>query len=593
MGSTAFDSAPAAVHGHRPPIGDPRLVILGDDSGGIPVLRTPTLPAIAADRYPMLSNGDTWRARDRSVVWEGESYVKSHVMACLLTLAVSGGVWAQSQIDTVKVTGGTVQGVSAGNIVSFKGIPFAAPPTGLNRWRAPQPVRAWSGVKRADTFSPGCMQDPSMAVMFGADPKVSEDCLYLNVWTPAHSSSERLPVMVWIYGGGFSAGMTSIPLYDGTRLAQQGVIVVSIAYRVGPFGFLAARQLARESKGTGNYGLLDLIAGLQWVKKNIEGFGGDAAQVTIFGESAGGVAVSMLAASPLAKGLFQRAISESGGNFQPPKFANEAGLNGLPLKLAEKEGEQFLTNLGTHDIMAARTVSADLIQRDAGSAAARFWPVFDGYVLPGDEYELYELNRFNDTPVLIGTNSDEGALFARPGVTANSFRNEVQQGYDIKANSILAAYPSSTDTEAATSSKNLLRDTAFAWPTWAWARLQSRVGKSLVFVYYFDHRTPLSPEGATHGAEMQYVFGNLDRRQGAPSAADVALSEHMMKYWVNFAKTGDPNGPGLPSWPAFNQNSEQVLYIDATIAAKPVPNLAQLQVLNDYFSWRRAEADKR
>jgi para-nitrobenzyl esterase len=520
--------------------------------------------------------------------------VKPHVMACLLTLAASGGAWAQSQIDTVKVTGGTVQGVAAGNVVSFKGIPFAAPPTRLNRWRAPQPVPAWSGVKRADTFGPGCMQDPSMAVMFGAAPNVSEDCLYLNVWTPARTASERLPVMVWIYGGAFSAGMTSIPLYDGTHLAQQGVIVVSIAYRVGPFGFLAARQLAHEARGTGNYGLLDLIAGLQWVNKNINEFGGDSAQVTLFGESAGGIAVSMLAASPLAKGLFQRAISESGGNFQPPKFANEGGLNGLPLKLAEKEGEQFLANLGTRDIMAARTVSADLIQRDAGPAlAARFWPVFDGYVLPGDEYELYERNRFNDTPVLIGTNSDEGALFAQPGVTTTSFQTQVRQGYDIKASSILAAYPSKTDAEAATSSKNLFRDTAFAWPTWAWARLQSRVSKNPVFVYYFDHRTRSSPEGATHGAEMQYVFGNFDPRQGAPSAADVALSEHMMTYWVNFAKTGNPNGTGLPNWPAFNQNTQQVLYLDTTIAAKPLPNSAQLQVLDDYFSWRRAEAQKR
>jgi para-nitrobenzyl esterase len=339
---------------------------------------------------------------------------------------------------------------------------------------------------------------------------------------------------------------------------------------------------------------LDMIAGLQWVKKNIEEFGGDSARVTIFGESAGGIAVSMLAASPLAKGLFQRAISESGGNFQPPKFADEGGLNGLPLKLAEKEGEQFLNNLGTQDIAAARTVSADLIQHNAGPALdVRFWPVFDGYVLPGDEYQLYELHRFNDTPALIGTNSDEGALFAQPGVTSTSFQGQVKQGYDTKAGSILAAYPSSTDAEAATSSKNLFRDTAFAWPTWTWARLQSRVSKNPVFVYYFDHHTALSPGGATHGAEIQYVFGNLDTRQGAPSAADTALSEQMMTYWVNFAKTGDPNGTGLPNWPAFNQNNQQVLYFDGTIAAKPVPNSAQLQVLDDYFSWRRAEAEKR
>ncbi len=520
--------------------------------------------------------------------------MKTQILACLITLAVTGGAWAQSQIDTVKVTGGSVQGVAVSNIVSFKGIPFAAPPVGENRWRPPQPVKNWSGVKRADTFAPGCMQDPSMAVAFGAPSKVSEDCLYLNVWTPAHTPSERFPVMVWIYGGAFAGGMTSIPLYDGTHLAQQGVVIVSIAYRVGAFGFLATPQLGREAKGSGNYGLLDMIAGLQWVKKNIEGFGGDSARVTIFGESAGGIAVSMLASSPLAKGLFHRAISESGGYFQPPKYANEGGQDGVPLKIADKQGEQFLATLGTNDIAAARTLSSALILREAGQPQApRFWPVYDGYVLPGDVYEMYELNRFNDTPVLIGTNSDEGALFAQPGLTAASFTAQVREGYGAKADAILTAYPAANDAEAATSSKNLFRDTAFAWPTWAWARLQSRVGKNPVFVYYFDHRTVLSPDGAPHGAEMSYVFGNPDPRLGPPTASDNALSERMMSYWVNFAKFGNPNGTGLPSWPPFTETAQQVLYLDGAIAAKPVPNVQQLQVLSDYYGWRRAEAQKR
>jgi para-nitrobenzyl esterase len=524
----------------------------------------------------------------------GVYYVKTQVLACLVTLAAAGSAWGQSQIDTVKVTGGSVQGVANGNIVSFKGIPFAAPPTGENRWRAPQPVKNWQGVKHADTYAAGCMQDPSMGVMLGAPPNVSEDCLYLNVWTPAHTPNDRLPVMVWIYGGAFAAGMTSIPVFDGTRFAQKGVVLVSIAYRVGPFGFLATPQLGREGRGSGNYGLLDMIAALQWVKKNIDNFGGDPSRVTIFGESAGGIAVSMLCASPLARGLFHRAISESGGNFQPPKYANEGGQNGMPLKLADKLGEQFLSGLGTNDIKAARTLSGDLIQREAGPALnVRFWPVFDGYVLPGDQYEQYELSRFNDTPVLIGTNSDEGALFARPGVTAASFSSQVRDGYDQKASAILAAYPSSTDVEAATSSKNLFRDTAFAWPTWVWARLQSRVGKNPAYVYYFDHRTPATPDGATHGAEIPYVFGNLDARQGSPPAAEATLSERMMGYWVNFAKTGDPNGAGLPTWPVFTENTQQVMYFDGTVGPKPVPNATQLQALNDYYAWRRAEAQKR
>jgi para-nitrobenzyl esterase len=521
-------------------------------------------------------------------------HVKKQILACLMMLAAAHGAGVQAQIVTAKVTGGTVQGVANGTIVSFKGVPFAAPPTLDNRWQPPRPVINWSGIKQADTFAPGCMQDPAMAVMFGAPPKVKEDCLYLNVWTPARTAKERLPVMVWIYGGAFAAGMTSIPLYDGTHLAQKGVVLVSIAYRVGPFGFLATPQLSQEGKGAGNYGLLDMIAALQWVRKNIEAFGGDPTRVTIFGESAGGFAVSMLCASPLAKGLFQRAISESGGYFQPPKYANEGGQNGLPTKLAEKQGEQFLSSLGTTDVKAARTLSAELIQREAGPAlAARFWPVYDGYVLPGDLYEAYQASRFNDTPVLIGTNSDEGALFARAGVTTTSFGAEVRDGYEGKASVILAAYPNGNDTEAATSSKNLFRDTAFAWPTWAWARLQSRVSKNPAYVYYFDHRTQLNPDGATHGAEMSYVFGNLGTRMGPPSAADVALSERMMNYWVEFAKNGEPNGAGLPTWPPFNENTQQVMYFDGTIGPRAIPNLPQLQALNDYYSWRRAEAHKK
>jgi len=522
--------------------------------------------------------------------------VKNPILACLVMLAAAcGGRCVDAQILTAKVTGGTVQGVLNSNIVSFKGIPFAAPPIGELRWRPPQPVINWPNVKQANSFAPGCMQDPAMAVMFGAPPLVKEDCLYLNVWTPAHSANERLPVMVWIHGGAFTAGMTSIPLYDGTHLAQKGVVLVSIAYRVGPFGFLATQQLAQETgKGSGNYGLLDMIAALRWVKKNIEAFGGDTSRVTLFGESAGGIAVSMLAASPLAKGLFQRAISESGGYFQPPKYADEGGQNGMPEKLAEKQGSDFLSTLGTTDVRAARTLSAELVQKEAGPAlSARFWPVYDGYVLPGDVYDLYQGKHFNDTPILIGTNSDEGALFARPGVTTASFTGEVREGYDAKASLILAAYPNSTDTDAATSSKNLFRDTAFAWPTWAWARLQSRVSKNPAYVYYFDHRSPLTPDGATHGAEMRFVFGNFDPRTGPPSAADLALADKISSYWVNFAKTGDPNAAGLPGWPAFDETTQQVLYIDGTLAAKPIPNQAQLQALNDYYSWRRAEAHKR
>src|SRR3954471_2438531 len=239
-----------------------------------------------------------------------------------------------------EVTGGKVAGVAGNGMVVFKGIPFAAPPVGALRWKAPQPLKPWTGTLGARTFEPACMQDPMFPRLFAAPPDLSEDCLYLNVWTPAKTAGDKLPVMVWIYGGGFVGGQTSVASYDGAKLAEKGVILVSVAYRLGAFGFLAHPDLSRESgKGSGNFGLQDQIAGLKWVKANIARFGGDPDRVTVFGESAGGIAVSMLAASPAAKGLFQRAISESGGSFGSPRFGDEGGVNVPPLNVAEAKGK--------------------------------------------------------------------------------------------------------------------------------------------------------------------------------------------------------------------------------------------------------------
>ncbi len=521
--------------------------------------------------------------------------------AALAASALLCAQLASAEVQSATVTGGQVEGVLANGIVSFKGIPFAAAPVGELRWKAPQPVKAWAGVKKANTFASSCMQDPNFARIFGATAAIEEDCLYLNVWTPAKAAGDKLPVLVWIYGGGFVGGMTSIPAYDGTRLAEKGVVLVSVAYRLGVFGFLAHPDLSRESgKGSGNYGLQDMIAGLQWVKANIAKLGGDPSRVTIFGESAGGIAVSMLAASPAAKGLFQRAISESGGNFGSPKVANEGGLNVPPLKVAQSNGKAFLAKLGAADIKAARALGADALQKSVGPGLdVGFGPVFDGDVLPGDQYQLYQAGRFNDTPVLIGTNSDEGALFARPGVTAASFESEIRAGYGAKANVILAANPHATDAEAAVSAKNIFRDTAFAWPTWTWASLQSAKGKGKAYVYYFDVRNAQSPNGATHAAEIGYVFGNLGGPgagpaglAGPPRPEDLAVSDLMSRYWVNFAKNGDPNGPGLPAWPAFSANAETALHFDTKSSARPLPNKEQLKALDGYYAWRREEAGK-
>ena len=520
----------------------------------------------------------------------------------IVALGLLGSLRAAAQVQTVAVTGGSVEGVTANGIVSFKGIPFAAPPIGDLRWKAPQPVNAWNGVKKADKFAVKCMQDPNMSGIFGGPPGVSEDCLYLNVWTPAKTAGDKLPVMVWIYGGGFFSGETSSPAYDGTRLAEKGVVIVSVAYRVGVFGFLAHPQLSEESRtGSGNYGLRDQIAGLKWVKANIARFGGDPSRVTIFGESAGGISISMLAASPAAKGLFTRAISESGGSFAPPRLGREGGQSVAPLKVAEAAGQAVLTRIGASDIKAARALPAEQIQKSIGFGppGSGPWPIVDGEVIVGDQYELYQAGRFNDTAVLIGTNSDEGALFSRGEVTPEKFESDIKAGYGERADTILAAYPHATAAQATRSAKNVARESTFAWHTWAWARLQAQKGAGKVYLYYFDYHQPHSPDGASHGTEMGYVFRNLEGPGGAlahlkgpPNAQDTAVSDVVSSYWVNFAKTGDPNGAGLPAWPAYTTAAPQAMYLNAQSSAGPMPNQKELEAFDAYYAWRCTEAKK-
>jgi para-nitrobenzyl esterase len=306
----------------------------------------------------------------------------------------------------------------------------------------------------------------------------------------------------------------------------------------------------------------------------------------------------MLAVSPAAKGLFHRAISESGGSFGPARFANEGGQNVPPLKVAEAAGQSFLAKAGANDIKAARDLAAEKLQAAMGPGLqGGFWPVFDGDVLPGDQYELYQAKRFNDTPVLIGTNSDEGALFARPGMTPALFESQIREGFGKHAESILAAYPHATNEQAAKSAKDVFRESTFAWHTWAWALLQSQHGKGRAYVYYFDHRTPQSPNGAGHGAEIGYVFRNLGGPgsgvlglAAAPRPEDIAMSELVSSYWVNFAKNGDPNGAGLPPWPAFASTAQNAMHFDAQSGSRPVPNMTQIKAFDSYYAWRRDEA---
>jgi para-nitrobenzyl esterase len=481
----------------------------------------------------------------------------------------------------VAVEHGLVQGAIEGDLTVYRGIPFAAPPVGELRWRAPQPAAKWDGVRQTTKFGPKPIQGSRNA------PDMSEDCLYLNVWTPAKSTNDRIPVLVWIYGGGFGAGATSEPNYNGAKLAQKGVVLVSIAYRVGTLGFLAHPELSAETTNrvSGNYGLLDMIAGLQWVQKNIAQFGGDPSKVTIFGESAGGIAVSMLCASPEAKGLFHGAISQSGGSFGPPRPTTFPGENMKRLADAERDGEAYAKNAGGASIAELRKLAPDKLPGGRG------WPIIDGWVIPDDQSKLYAAGKYNDTPILVGYNSDEGASFSPPK-TPEDYIKGVQTRFGKFADDLIKAYPVGTNSVPKTA-RDLMRDAAFGWQTWAWARLQSQTGKSKVFYYYFDQHPEYPPDspragyGMPHGADVPYVFQRLNPNSPQTTKADLELSDAVSTYWVNFAKHGDPNGDGLPTWPAFTDQNPQVMYFNQKPYVGPVPSAESLKVLDAYFTWRR------
>lgn len=484
---------------------------------------------------------------------------------------------------------GIVKGTIKDGLLVFKGIPFAKPPVGELRWSAPQPPDSWEGVKLTTKYGPAPIQGNDTT-------SKSEDCLYLNIWTPAKTMDEKIPVLVWIYGGGFSFGSTSEPVYNGAALAKKGVILVSIAYRVGQLGFLAHPELSAENpnKVSGNYGILDQIAGLKWVQENIAAFGGDPDKVTIFGESAGGISVSMLCASPLAEGLFQGAISQSGGSFGPTRETTYPGENMKTLEKAEKDGEQYLQKAGVSTISELRSLAVDNIPMGMGMGSA--WPITDGYVIPDDQHKLYQAGNYNDVPVLIGYNSDEGASFIREE-NPEEFIKNVEKRYGEFADDLLKAYPVAEESIPKTA-RDLMRDAAFGWHTWSWANLQSKTGKSKVYYYYFDQHpeypedSPKYGHGSPHGQEVAYVFNNLDPSNAETTDSDLAISEAMATYWTNFAKSGNPNGEGLPNWPNYNQEQQSVMYFGPTPHLGVVPSAKSLKVLDDYFQWRRTPEGK-
>lgn len=513
--------------------------------------------------------------------------MKTKALLLLSALVLLCSCGKSSEPGLVRVEGGLVQGIVEDGMTVFKGIPFAAPPVGELRWKAPQPVIPWDGVRMADSFSPG----PYSNMPFGEQ---SEDCLYLNIWTPAESPKDKLPVMVWIYGGGFSMGNAAF--YDGTNLAKKGVVFVAPNYRVGRIGLMAHPELSAESPEgvSGNYGLLDQIAALKWVKENIAAFGGDPEKVTIFGESAGAISVSMLCASPLAKGLFRGAISQSGGSFGPVLPKSYPGENMQKLETAEQEGLKYMESVGAKSIADLRAMDAKTLSAQSVVTGGA-WPIVDGYVIPDDQYKLYEEGNFNDVAILVGYNSDEGDSFG--------FYNDpkeqiaaVYERYDDYAERLIEAYPMS-ETETPKSGRDLGRDSAFGWQTWIWGRLQNDHGKQPVYLYYFD-QDPGYPEdspkyghGSPHGQDVDYVFNSF---RGEVSESDRILCDYMMEYWTNFAKYGDPNGkgdnPNLPVWPLFRNENSQVMVLTADKPhPAPVPDEASMWVLDEYFAWRRSQ----
>lgn len=514
---------------------------------------------------------------------------KFHFLA-LSIIAVITHSCNQLEPGQVRVANGILEGTVEEDLTIFKGIPFAKPPVGDLRWKAPQPIENWEGVREAKEYAPSPFQ--------GGNPPSgkSEDCLYLNVWTPAKSPEEKIPVLVWIYGGGFSFGTNADDITIGANMAKKGVVLVSLAYHVGTLGFLAHPELSKENPNniSGNYGLLDMIAALQWVQENIVAFGGDPDQVTIFGESAGGIAVSMLCASPEASGLFHGAISQSGGSFGPTRLTTYPGENMKTLAQAEQDGINYLKRAGVSSIAELRELPADSLPGGWGMGSA--WPIVDGYVIPDDQHVLYEQGKYNDVPVLIGYNSDEGASFTRTK-DPKEFIAGVEQRYGQFAEDLLAAYPVGDSTVPKTA-RDLARDAAFGWQTWSWARMQAETGKSKVFYYYFDQH-PDYPEGSPqygygspHAQDVPYVFNNLKPEDSNLAPSDYEIADAMSTYWTNFAKNGDPNSEEVPNWPAFTLDNPDVMYFAQKPYVGPVPSAASLEVLDDYFEWRRTPEGK-
>ena len=496
------------------------------------------------------------------------------------------GVSATSGPAIIPTNSGRIAGIVQNGIDVFKGIPFAAPPVGRLRWRAPQPVMSWAGVLATTQFKPACMQQGMYPPDAPTEP-VSEDCLYLNIWKPAVQGPSSLPVMVWIYGGGLENGSGAVPLYSGNVLAHKGVIVVTFNYRLGVFGFLALPQLTQESHqhSSGDYGLMDQIAALRWVHENISAFGGDPNNVTVFGQSSGSISISALTASPLTKGLFQRAIGESGGLFEPMTLVPELTLVG-----AEQQGERFQARTGATSLAALRAEPARDLMKIPFSADI----IIDGYVVPRSPFETYREGKANKVSLLVGWNADEGAWFlTNHRITVDNYRQTLDRSFPSLLVRLLAPSPGSNDESARAAAVDFNTDMRFRWDMWTWAKLAVRREGDEVYVYEFARTSPYLPGspyhglGAAHGTEMPYVFDHLMAQAATWNTSDFKLAQAMSSYWTNFAKTGNPNEPSLPEWPTFQLQQPRLMYFGLRLHAEPLEDTVPLRQISRVYATAR------
>lgn len=499
-------------------------------------------------------------------------------------------------VAPVQTTGGLVQGLPSldGTVMAYRGIPYAAPPVGARRWRAPQPAQPWRSVRKADNFGPSCIQNldeerKPWTWEFMAHGDISEDCLYLNVWTSAPKSSGGRPVLVFIHGGGFIEGSSEVPVYNGEALAKKGLVVVTINYRLGLFGFYSHPELTEESghQASGNQGLLDQVAALQWVQKNITAFGGDPNMVTIAGQSAGASSVHDLVASPLAKSLFQRAIADSGS-----AFLNTAGST-RKLSDAEQDGVKFAESKGAHSLSELRSMSwKELMARPAAGVSAgvpAFRPTIDGYFLTEDETAAFAQGKQNDIPTITGYNADEQGARPHPETSAANFINQAHQRFGSKAEEFLKIYPAASDEQAAASQNQSSRDLERT-SMYLWAVRRNKTSKTKVFTYYWDHPMPgpdVDAFGAFHTSEIPYFFNTLARSDRPWHLADKAIAENHSSYWVNFARSGDPNGKLLPNWLPVDNETQMTMEIGDKYGAIAVASKAGFEFFRDFLRGNR------